>query len=87
MVLSGSWVRRAAVAVVVRPRLWRTALRQLLGLARPGWWHRWPPFPSPDAAYLSFRLVTQYGAADHAPEPDDVVSYLEWCREARDFLR
>ena len=36
----------------------------------------------PDPAYLRFRLETQYGS-DHDPEPDDVVTYLHWCRTFR----
>jgi hypothetical protein len=72
---------RAALAVAVRPRLWATALRQARRLVVPGWW-RHPPFvPKPDAAYLRFRLETQYGAAaDQTAAPADVVSYLDWCR-------
>jgi hypothetical protein len=38
-----------------------------------------PFLPLPDAGYLRFRLVTAYGDAA-APTPDDLVSYLEWCR-------
>ena len=74
------WWLRAAGAVLVRPSLWGVALVQLFRLARPGWWHRWPPLPAPDPAYLRFRLVTAYGDPDRAPEPDDVVTYLHWCR-------
>ena len=68
-------------AVMCRPRLWGTALRQVFVLARPGWWKRPPFLPLPVPAYLEFRLVTQYGRADHRPEPSDVVSYLTWCRD------
>jgi hypothetical protein len=60
--------------------LWGTAARQVVVLARPGWWRRWPLLPLPDQAYLRFRMVTHYGDPDHAPEPADVVSYLQWCR-------
>jgi hypothetical protein len=78
------WVR-AAWLVLLRPRLWGTALRQGLRLARPGWWRRAPWLPLPDADYLAFRFETQYGSngADPgaAPEPRDLVDYLEWCRE------
>ncbi len=70
-------------AVAARPRLWPTALRQVVALAAPGWWHRWPLLPLPDRAYLGFRLLTAYGTTDHAPEPDDVVAYLTWCRAWR----
>jgi len=75
------WWWRVTVAVLARPALWVTALGQVARLARPGWWHRWPPLPAPDAAYLHFRLQTQYGDPDREPEPDDVLAYLEWCRD------
>ncbi len=81
-----SW-GRAAVAVLVRPGLWGTAVRQVFVLAVPGWWRRWPPLPVPDPAYLRFRLVTAYGDPDRAPEPADVVTYLRWCREWRALAR
>lgn len=71
---------RAMGAVLVRPSLWVTALAQVLRLARPGWWHRWPPLPLPDGEYLRFRMVTAYGDPDRRPDPADVVTYLHWCR-------
>jgi hypothetical protein len=80
---STRWWWRAGVALVVRPVLWGTAVGQVVRLARPGWWHRWPPVPAPDAAYLRFRLQTQYGDPDREPEPEDVVAYLRWCRRYR----
>jgi hypothetical protein len=70
-------------AVLARPRLWPTALRQALILAPRGWWRRWPFLPLPDGSYLRFRLLTAYGTTDHAPEPDDIVAYLGWCRDWR----
>jgi hypothetical protein len=71
----------AVLAVVVRPRLWAVALRQLRVLARPGWWCRPPFLPLPDRDYLRFRLVTAYGGDGTAtPNPDDLVAYLEWCK-------
>lgn len=70
----------AALAVAVRPSLWRTALRQLRLLAVPGWWRRAPWLPVPDQAYLRFRLQTMYGDPDHDVEPADLVTYLRWCR-------
>jgi len=74
------WAMRAMGAVRVRPSLWVTALAQVLRLARPGWWHRWPPLPLPDGEYLRFRMVTAYGDPDRRPDPADVVTYLHWCR-------
>jgi hypothetical protein len=43
--------------------------------------------PVPDPDYFRFRMLTQYGDADHAPEPADVVAYLHWCRSYRAVLR
>ena len=71
---------RAVGAVVVRPGLWPTALRQARRTARPGWWHRPPFLPVPDRAYASFRLETQYGD-DGVVTGSDLVRYLEWCRD------
>jgi hypothetical protein len=71
----------ASAAVLVRPWLWSTAVRQLVRMARPGWWRRAPFLPLPDPDYARFRLETAYGP-DGAPRREDLVSYLEWCRRA-----
>jgi hypothetical protein len=76
----GFWVAGAA-GVAVRPRLWVTAIRQARVLARPGWWRRAPYLPLPDRDYLRFRMETQYGHSG-APDARDLVTYLQWCREA-----
>ena len=72
-------------AVLVRPRLWVTAVVQLHRLAGPGWWHRAPFLPLPPADYMEFRMVTQYGGRYLADggriTPTDVVDYLAWCRD------
>ncbi|MBN2622748.1 MAG: hypothetical protein JXA83_05240 [Acidimicrobiales bacterium] len=82
--LDGRWARGAAVVVARHPTLWLTGLRQVLVLAAPGWWRRRPFLPLPAPGYLRFRLQTAYGGAgDHAPEPDDLVTYLRWCRRLR----
>jgi hypothetical protein len=81
----GSWVG-AVASVAARPQLWGTALTSTVRLARPGWWRRPPFLPVPDRAYLGFRLETQYGGRA-APEPRDLVTYLEWCREQRAIMR
>lgn len=71
---------RVAIAVVARPSLWPTAVRQWRRTCAPRWWTRAPFLPLPDAGYVRFRTVTQYGSADHALDPHDVVDYLTWCR-------
>jgi hypothetical protein len=74
------WAVRAVVAVLRHPSLWWTGVRQARRLAAPGWWRRSPFLPLPDREYLRFRLVTQYGDPDHEPEPEDLLTYLRWCR-------
>jgi hypothetical protein len=63
-----AWAR-IGLALLARPRLWSTALRQARRLG-------FPPAP----AYLEFRLTTQYGSGEVTPTPADVVSYLTWCQ-------
>jgi hypothetical protein len=70
-----------ALIVVRHPSLWRTAVRQARRTSTPGWWRRRPFLPVPSGDYLRFRLLTQYGDTDRAPEPQDVLNYLVWCRE------
>lgn len=77
----------AVMAVVWRPALWSTAVSQVLLLAGPGWWRRWPPVPAPDQAYWHFRMETAYGSGDAFPGSGDVVAYLSWCRAMNKMLR
>ncbi|HEY3140365.1 MAG TPA: hypothetical protein VGJ86_04510 [Acidimicrobiales bacterium] len=71
---------RAVGAVVGRPGLWLTAVRQARLLARAGWWRRPPFLPLPPRDYLRFRLQTAYGGDGRGPmRGDDLVAYLRWC--------
>ena len=79
---SSATVRTVLSALAVHPSLWLTALGAVHRLAAPGWWRRRPFLPLPDARLWGFRMVTAYGRPDAAPEANDVVSYLEWCRSA-----
>jgi hypothetical protein len=69
--------------LVRRPDLWPTAVATGWRLAPAGWWRRWPPLPGPAPQYAHFRLVTAYGDPPSAPPPEDVLTYLSWCREQR----
>jgi len=72
------WSLLATLAI--RPGLWGVAFRQMLKLAGPGWWRKWPPVPLPDPAYYRFRLETAYGDSGRRPAVSDIVDWLEWCR-------
>jgi hypothetical protein len=69
-----------AAAVLRRPDLWWSALGALRRLAVPGWWRSRPYVPRPDRRLWGFRMLTAYGSVVADPEPEDVISYLEWCR-------
>lgn len=72
---------RCVGAVLRRPHLWLTALRVGRRMIRRRWWRRPPFLPVPSASYVRFRLVTMYGGTGTGPvHPDDVVTWLEWCR-------
>ena len=58
----------------------RAAARAYVTHVPDGWYRRMPFLPVPDRAWLRFRLVTAYGDPDRAPEPVDVITWLEWLR-------
>lgn len=76
----GREIRRAVVAVIARPALWGTALVEYRRLLPDEWWRRRPFLPAPDPALLRFRAETQYGDPEHAPDADDLVAWLQWCK-------
>ena len=64
----------------VRPRLWWTALRQVVRAIPAALVDATAvPAACPTAAYVRFRLETAYGARG-APTPPTSSRYLEWCR-------
>ena len=74
--------RRAAS--LVHPRSGATSGAPGARLAAAGWWRRAPFLPLPTREYLALPHADAYGDPDHAPEPDDVVTYLHWCRAWHD---
>ena len=69
------------LAVLAHPSLWLTGVRQVRRLARHQWWRHRPYLPLPAPDYLRFRLETAYGGdGDRPPDPDDLITYLQWCR-------
>lgn len=61
-----------ALAVLRRPGLWLTGIRQAFVMVRPG-----------ARDYFHFRMVTQYGGDGGKPTPDDLVQYLSWVKAER----
>jgi hypothetical protein len=72
--------------LIKRPGLWPIATSQAVRLAKPNWWRRWPPIPLPSDELWRLRMQTAYGKdGSDEPRPSDLVSYLEWCRAAREW--
>ena len=79
--MSLGWALQALGAVLRHPSLWWVGLRQAATLAAPGWWRRPPFLPLPAPDYLRYRIETASGGSgDQAPRPEDLVTYLRWCR-------
>lgn len=70
-------------AIAKRPDLWLTALRQARRLMPTRWWRRPGASPLPPREYIELRMQTQYGHNDATPTSQDVVNYLQWCRDIR----
>jgi hypothetical protein len=77
----------AIAAVARRPRLWPTGVRAYVAHVPDRWWARRPFLPVPDRAWMRVRLQTAYGDPEHAPDPDDVVTWVEWSRSMRALPR
>ena len=72
---------RLCAAILRRPNLWVTAIRQGLRLAKRGWWKTAPFLPFPASGYTAFRATTQYGSATATLVIADVIDYLQWCKD------
>jgi len=77
----------ALTALVRRPVLWPTAIRQWRAFVAPGWWKHRPFLPVPSRHYMAFRLQTMYGSSSATMSSDDLIGYLEWCRSMRSLAR
>jgi hypothetical protein len=75
--------RRAATALVSRPRLWPAALRQARALVPAAWWRRRPFLPVPDRDWLRFRMTTAYGDPSAPVDVDDLLVWLAWTDTTR----
>ena len=75
--------RRAVLAVLARPRLWRAALRQGRALVPTGWWRRRPFLPVPDRQWLRFRMTTAYGDPAAPVDAEDLLTWLAWTDTVR----
>lgn len=81
-------VATVARTVLVRPGLWWVAVCQAVRLARPRWWSGDRRIPAPSEDLWHLRMLTAYGGdGTSEPDPGDIVSYLCWCRQAKEWRR
>ena len=74
--------RKLLASLLIRPRLWLVATRQILRLSSKGWWKKPPFIPGPDHSLLEMRSVIAYGGDGTAmPPAHDVITYLQWCKD------
>lgn len=78
-----SFGARVGVALIRRPDLIGTAVRQGFSLVPSQWWKRSPYLPVPRADYVEFRKVTLSGEPGAEPSVGEVMTYLDWCRSMR----
>lgn len=78
---------RVGLALVKKPHLIGTALRQAAALAPRRWWVEGTRLPVPRQDYLHFRTTTLSGEPDAMPRAHDVIVYLEWCKSMRSLPR
>ena len=76
--LKVKWLLKLLFALLRKPSLWLTSIRQIFILAKS----RWPlippflPFPSND--FLEFRIITYQGESGKLPQTDVVITWLTW---------
>ena len=65
-------------ALLRKPSLWFTSIKQIFILAKNRW-QLTPPFlPFPSSDFLEFRIITYQGEAEKLPEVDVEIRRLTW---------
>lgn len=74
---------RTIGSVLVRPKLWGTAIGVLRSHLVTGGGARRSRLPHLAEGYMAFRLETQYGSpgAVTTVDTEDVLKYLEWVKD------
>lgn len=76
--LKGRWLFTLLFALLRKPSLWSTSIKQIFILAKNRW-QLTPPFlPFPSSDFLEFRIITYQGEAEKLPDVDVVIRWLTW---------
>lgn len=66
---------------MLRPRLALDLLRLTWSFRRRRWWASQPFLPTPDRAYLRWRMYTAFGNEDAVPPASVIEEFARWRRE------
>jgi len=76
--LTWTWLFKLSIALMSKPSLWASSVRQIFILAKNRWFLHSPFLPFPTKDFLEFRLVTYHGEAEKLPDVKVVVAWLAW---------
>jgi len=77
----GSLTLALAGRALVNPRLAVDLLKTAWAFRRRNWWRSAPFLPTPDSAYMRWRMYTAYGEENAVPPVEDVIAFARWRRE------
>lgn len=66
--------------LLIRPKLWLTAIRTWYRFLPNGWWH-WPPKPWMSSKLWKFRMVTAYADESAIPTASDTIQVLYFSKD------
>ncbi len=79
--MTKKWFLKLLFALLFKPSLWGTSIRQIFLLAKNRWVLTFPFLPSPGEDFLEFRILTYQGQTEKLPEVKVVVAWLAWVLE------
>ena len=76
--LKGKWLLELFFALLWKPSLWLTGVKQIFILAKNRWSVTPPFLPFPSEDFLEFRIITYQGESEKLPDVDVVITWLVW---------
>jgi hypothetical protein len=76
--LTWKWLVKLFFALLCKPSLWISAIKQVFMLAKNRWSLVFPFLPFPSSDFMEFRLITYQGEVEKLPEVKVVIAWLSW---------
>ncbi len=76
--LKGKWLIELFFALLWKPSLWSTSIKQIFILAKSRWLLIPPLLPFPSNDFLEFRIITYQGESGKLPQTNVVITWLTW---------